>query len=150
MVLTMALGSASLIIGLTRSEAFMPASITCIVVYDSSSTMLHLLQQYRVLSSLVSKTLIISSSHGSITSTRSIRVSQNTFFPRRINLTTWYLIGLLMNVYGYEIPQRVHNGLAMVSCDVPASRKARGISSFIGLVTVTRTTGLYGGVIRLP
>ena len=35
-----------------------------------------------------------------------------------------------MNVYGYEIPQRVHNGLAMVSCDVPASRKARGISSF--------------------
>jgi hypothetical protein len=35
-----------------------------------------------------------------------------------------------MNVYGYKIPQRVHNGLVMVSCDVPASRKARGISSF--------------------
>jgi hypothetical protein len=26
------------------------------------------------------------------------------FSPRCINLTTWYSIGLLMNVYGYEIP----------------------------------------------
>ena len=35
-----------------------------------------------------------------------------------------------MDVYGYQMPQRIYNGLAMISCDVPASRKIRGIVSF--------------------
>lgn len=39
-------------------------------------------------------------------------------------------VGLLVKVYRYQIPQWIHNGLVMISCDVPASRKARGISLF--------------------
>lgn len=39
--------------------------------------------------------------------------------------------GLLMDVYGYEMPQCVHNALTKVTCDVPASRKIRGHASFV-------------------
>ena len=31
-----------------------------------------------------------------------------------------------MDVYGSEIPHRVYNAISMLTCDVPASRKARG------------------------
>jgi len=31
-----------------------------------------------------------------------------------------------MDVYGSEIPARVYNTISMLTCDVPASRKARG------------------------
>jgi hypothetical protein len=41
-------------------------------------------------------------------------------------LSLIFVKGILMDVYGSEIPRRVYNTISMLTCDFPASQKARG------------------------
>ena len=116
-----------MITDLTQLEDSMDVLMAFIVVCNFYSTMLFLSQQYQVLLNQVSNLNYV---------TKPWVICFHEVYKGKYTLIFTYLlwfeqfIGMLMDIYGYQMPQWIYNGLAMILCDVPASRKIWGIVLF--------------------